>query len=196
MTDPSQGMLLYHLTHIDNVASILRYGLMSRKDVEENRIYFKDIADQEIIKGRKELNAGLLQGVLFHFFAKNPFDGAVCLERGSKNMAIITIRRSLHERQEFYVIPSHPLDREIPEMYPYDEGVKKVRWDILDDKANRDYHDPEIKKACMAECITTSKIEPENIAYIYVYDEYAKQKIERELGRVDYRISVNPYMFP
>lgn len=33
-TAPSQGKLLYHITHIDNIPSILEYGLMPRKELE------------------------------------------------------------------------------------------------------------------------------------------------------------------
>lgn len=34
-TAPSQGKLLYHITHIDNIPSILEYGLMPRKELEK-----------------------------------------------------------------------------------------------------------------------------------------------------------------
>ena len=47
---PSQGKLLYHITHIDNIPSILKYGLLSREELKNlNNIAFKDIADQDII---------------------------------------------------------------------------------------------------------------------------------------------------
>lgn len=93
MTAPSQGKLLYHLTHISNVSSILKYGLASRNKIMNSslRNQFVDIADQKIIRSREEHNNHLLDYVLFHFYAKNPFDGAVCQSQGSENMAIYSI---------------------------------------------------------------------------------------------------------
>ena len=197
MTDPSKGLLLYHLTHIDNVASILKHGLASRNKIMRSKLrnQFVDVADPEIIRSREEHNDHLLDYVLFHFYARNPFDGAVCQKFGSENMAI-TVYRTLHNKQNFYIIPMHPLNREIPEILSYEEGIQKVRWDILDNVSSRDYHDQEIKNACMAECITDSLVHADDIAYVFVYSEEAKQRIERELGRSDSRIKVSENMFP
>ena len=43
------GKLLYHLTRLSNLGSILKNGLVSRKLVEDNDVHFFDVADQEII---------------------------------------------------------------------------------------------------------------------------------------------------
>lgn len=198
MTAPSQGKLLYHLTHISNVSSILKYGLASRNKIMNSSLQnqFVDIADQKIIRSREEHNNHLLDYVLFHFYAKNPFDGAVCQSQGSENMAIITVYRDLHKKQDFYIIPMHPLDREVPKIFSYEEGFKRVRWDILDNVSNRDYHKQTIKNACMAECITESLVQAADIAYVFVYSDKAKMEIERNLGHPDPRIKVAPNKFP
>ena len=48
-TAPSMGKLIYHITSIDNLPSILKFGLLSRKCILQNHdIHFKDIADPEI----------------------------------------------------------------------------------------------------------------------------------------------------
>lgn len=49
---PSEGKLLYHMTHVDNIASILRSGLKPRSALSQGE--FKDIANQEIIQKRSE----------------------------------------------------------------------------------------------------------------------------------------------
>ena len=41
--------LIYHLTPLSNLESILDKGLLSRKELEKNQENFSDIADQEII---------------------------------------------------------------------------------------------------------------------------------------------------
>lgn len=192
---PSQGKLLYHITHIDNIPSILKYGLLSREELKNlNNIAFKDIADQDIIEKRK--GHALENYVLFHFFSKNPFDGIVCQKYGSKKMAIIAIYRPKSENN-FFIIPTHPLDAEEPDIYPYDEGFQLVKWDILDDFQNRDYHNSMIKKACMAECLSSERIDPDEIAYIYVYNDEIRRKLVNKIpSKYIDKISVNKNMFP
>lgn len=196
-TPPSKGKLLYHITHLDNISSILEHGLMSRRALlQNNHCKFKDIADPEILNKRETYKNALSQYVLFHFYSKNPFDGAVCKKYGSENMAIITIWRDDHEKNDFFIIPSHPLDRDEPDIYPYEEGIKLIKWDILDRETGRDYRDPEIRKACMAECIMNYVIPAEAFAYVYVSTEYAKSRILRMNYSDKISVQVNPHMFP
>lgn len=197
-TPPSQGKLLYHITHIDNLPSILAYGLMPRRVLLAHGYQFIDIADPDILSKREEYQKALSQFVLFHFYSKNPFDGAVCSRYGSENMAIIAINRSLYQKYDFHIIPSHPLDSDIPDIYPYEEGFKKIRWDILDRTGgfDRDYHNPEIRKACMAECVSEYTIPPNDFSLIFVYNDEAKNKILLMNNSNITNVKVSPYMFP
>lgn len=195
-TPPSQGKLLYHITHIDNLPSILEDGLVPRKELLSRGNRFKDIADPDILNKRESYKEALSGFVLFHFYSKNPFDGAVCRRYGSENMAIITIWRSLHEQSDFYIIPSHPLDCSQPDIYPYKQGVERIRWDILDNVEERDYHDSEIRKACMAECITNRVIHPEEFAYIFVKNEAVRSEVCTMNNPGSVQIKVNSSMFP
>ena len=111
-------------------------------------------------------------------------------------MVIISVRRDYHIGNEFYIIPSHPLDSDTPDIYPYEEGFKKIRWDILDNTSARDYHDPEIRKACMAECIVQRIIPTGSFTYIYTYNEAMKRRIV-EMDNSDPKIVLAaPNMFP
>lgn len=194
---PSQGKLLYHITHLDNIASIVEHGLLSRSALlESGNINFTDIADPEIVSRRERYRKSLSQYVLFHFYVRNPFDGAVCKKYGSKNMAIISIRRDSHKRNELFIIPSHPLDCDEPDIYPYEEGFQLINWEILDRETGRDYHDPEIRKACMAECVMDYRIPAEAFFRVYVYDEAAKHRLEGLTGAEKITIEVNNLMFP
>lgn len=197
-TLPSQGKLLYHITHTDNLPSILEHGLMPRRTLLNYEYRFVDIADPNILSKREEYQAALSQFVLFHFYPKNPFDGAVCNSYGSENMAIITISRGLYRKYNFHIIPSHPLNSDTPEIYPYEEGIKQIRWDILDRTGglDRDYRNPEIRKACMAECISEYTILPDDFSFIYVCTDQAKDEILSMNNSNLVNIQVRPYMFP
>ena len=43
------GKLLYHLTELKNLESIVRLGLVPRKVLLENEVKFEDVANPEII---------------------------------------------------------------------------------------------------------------------------------------------------
>ena len=197
---PSQGKLLYHITHIENLQSILLHGLRPRKYIESHKFAITDIADPDIINKREFYESPLSQYVPFHFYAKNPFDGVVCRAYGSHNMAIITIQRSLHStgafNGKFFIIPSHPLDTGEAELLPYDIGINRIRWDILDMQEGRDYHDPEIRKACLAECVVDSVIPSCMFYKIFVQKEETEERILHMNNPYRVEIIVNPYMFP
>lgn len=196
-TPPSKGKLLYHITHIDNMPSIFQHGLLSRQSLSNAGINdFTDIADQSILNRREHFHEALSEFVLFHFYAKNPFDGLVCKKYGSKNMAIITLKRELYKNNAFFIIPSHPLDGEEPDIYPYEEGLSHIKWDILDKETGRDYRNPEIKKACMAECVKKCKIPIDEFAFVFVYCDEAKQKLDELPNGYRVTVKVAPYMFP
>ena len=194
MPSPKEGKLLYHLTHIDNMASILCNGLLPRNTLEGN---FIDTADPDIIAGRHEFNVDLGNYIPFHFFVKNPYDGAVCKKRGAENMVIISIYRPDQKCDGFFIIPKHPLSRS-PDFLPYDEGFEKVSWDLMESGDNRDYSNPIIKTACMAECDVDRPISVDEFAYVYVKTERARDFI-LDLPyseKIKNKLQVKPNMFP
>ena len=192
---PKEGKLLYHLTRIDNIPSILEKGLQPRANLDAGD--FKDTADPDIIEERKAYKDDLSEYVPFHFFVKNPYDGAVCKKEGSENMAIIAISRPGDCSDGYYIVPNHPLSGD-PDLLPYQEGIEKVQWDLLE---NRDYSDPKVKQACLAECDVNHPIDPKDFAFIYVKTETAGNEVcglcksadSEELAK---KVQVNPHMFP
>lgn len=62
--NPSEGKLIYHITHINNLPSILKVGLLSRKKLLRNpSLSFTDIADSEILSKREQYKEALSQYV-------------------------------------------------------------------------------------------------------------------------------------
>lgn len=50
LKDAKEGKLLYHLTELKNLESIIDFGLVPRKILRENTVTFGDVADPEIIR--------------------------------------------------------------------------------------------------------------------------------------------------
>lgn len=70
-----QGKLIYHLTKLSNLDSILELGLLPREDMLKKNISFDDVANKEIITKRSML--GLNKYTPFHFHPFSSFDVAV-----------------------------------------------------------------------------------------------------------------------
>lgn len=150
--------LIYHLTSIENIPSIMANGLLSRKQLT----IFDDIADPEIIRKREEL--GIDDCVPFHLFHKNPFDYRVQTDHGDKKFVYIAVWRTVARENGYKVIPRHPLACNSDEIYSYDDGFRKIEWDVMD---RRDYKAPYPKNVCMAECLGPSVVPIKDFAFIY-----------------------------
>lgn len=72
--NPSEGKLIYHITHINNLPSILKVGLLSRKKLLRNpSLSFTDIADSEILSKREQYKEGYMgKGIAYQFKLKFP----------------------------------------------------------------------------------------------------------------------------
>jgi hypothetical protein len=167
------GKLLYHLTALENLESILQNGLKSRASLQEQR--FEDVADDDILDSRRHHD--LEQFVPFHFFAKNPFDYGVQRAHPDKDFVLITVRRTVAQGNNWKVVPRHPLAEEGYEILDYDQGMAAIDWTLI---AKRDYEDRACKVACMAECLSPESVPASKIFSIYVKTETV-EKVVREL---------------
>ena len=159
---PKEGKLIYHLTAIENFEAILNKGLLPRNGLSE----FIDVADQNIITHRKDI--GLDNYVPFHFFAGNPFDGAVQKSNPTKKFIFITVQRTFAESKSFGILTRHPLSQNCSDVLPYLQGLDEIDWDKM---AERNYAENDCKEICMAECLSPIAVNPENFFVILVPDD-------------------------
>lgn len=165
------GKLLYHLTKLDNLESIIRNGLLPRKKVIEQKIKFGDIANADIISKRAKL--GLDMYTPFHFHPYSAFDVAVKHTYQGQDMIYLCLDREQAKSNGFKILPMHPLSADDCILYEYDEGFRKIDWDTMMEK-NRD--DEYAKHVKMAECLTEKTIFINEIKCIYVSSEIIKQR--------------------
>lgn len=165
-----EGKLLYHLTSLSNIESILLNGLQSRATVTS----FKDIADPDIVKFRDENN--ISDSVPFHFFLGSPFAGRAQMNNPTEEFIYITIHRDTARKCNFKIIPTHPKHMHPLKIYDYNEGFEIIDWELME---TRKYDNVECKEACMAECISPSPvIKASQFHSIIVKSNDAKKYIE------------------
>jgi len=175
--DIKTSKLLYHLTRLSNLDSILEHGLVSRKLVKDNDVRFFDIADQEIITKRTEL--GLDEYTPFHFHPYSSFDVAVKNTYSDEEFIYICITRMLAKENNFKILPRHPLNNEEGyQLYDYNEGFEAIDWDTMHTLGTEDRYTKNVK---MAECLTPLIVPAKHFQCIYVKNEATKAVVKNKL---------------
>ena len=178
--------LLYHLTLIDNLPSIIRNGLLSRNMLKRQQIEFPDVADSDIIRKR---GATLGDYIPFHFHQRSYFDYAINAKCGWKNLIYLCVQREYARKNNFKIIPAHPLTahslRNLT-MMDYDKGFDAIDWAKMDceysemmEYGESDIH--EIQQVRMAECLTDKVISFRELTCIFYLTDDRKKEIEHIL---------------
>lgn len=165
--------LLYHLTKLSNMEAIIINGLLPRRYLLEQNMFFGDVADSEIIAKREELD--LDKYTPFHFHPYSAFDVAVKNTYATEKFVYICIKRALAEFNNFKVLIKHPLSQQECILYDYTEGIAKIDWDTMERAGATDEYSRNVK---MAECLTDKRIPGELFQCVYVPDQETKQYIE------------------
>lgn len=165
--------LLYHLTKASNMESIINHGLVPRRYLLEQNMFFGDVADREIITKRKELD--LDRYTPFHFHPYSAFDVAVKNTYSTEKFVYICIKRALAEFENFKILIKHPLSQQECILYDYMEGIRSIDWDTMEKAGATDEYSRNVK---MAECLTYKRIPAELFQCVYVPNEETKQYIE------------------
>lgn len=182
--------LLYHLTALENLASVMEHGLLSRAEVLARGLGFEDVADPEIIEGRGDLD----RRVPFHFMPRSPFDYAVVRSRPRATFVLLAVSRKTAIRAGWEIVPRHPLSGS-PEVYPWADGFDRIDWHQMD-REDRDYNDHECKMVCMAEALSPTTVTWGMLQSIWVPDEEVKAEVRKIHTASRPYVTVNRGMFP
>lgn len=185
--------LIYHMTSVENLPTIVEHGLLCRNDLIARGLLKDDVADPEILESRGDL-ANL---VPFHFMTRNPFDYGVVRkpEHHGKRFVYLAVYRSYASATKWKVIPKHPLaNGEQYQLLDWDEGIGAIEWNELDKKGNWDT-DHNCKQACMAEALSPEPVPVRIIASFFFKTDEDATKAQKILPS-NARVNVNARMFP
>ena len=156
--------------------SILKYGLLSRKRIIEEGISFSDVADNNIISKRTDLE--LDDYIPFHFHPYSSFDVAVKQKYFNQEFIYICLTRENAQYNKFKILPRHPLNIKECQLMDYEEGFNSIDWEAMHTHGTDNEH---IKNVKMAECLTHLVVPVEVFQCIYVKDKKTKSFVESKL---------------
>ncbi len=185
------GRLLYHLTKLSNLDSIIEHGLISRRVLNDKRTEYDDIADPQIVS--KRMKVELDRYIPFHFHPYSSFDVAVKNTYNSDVFIYLCISREFAREHNFLIIPKHPLNLHDVNLLNYDEGFQSIDWNHMEKSSSES---AEARLVRMAECLSDKPIPLNCFQSIAVEDDAKKRIIEGKLqkckGRIPY-VNIQPW---
>lgn len=189
---------LYYITHIDNVPSILRRGILSHERVETEGVQYTPIYDEAIVAARKDKLAPngkrLWSFANLYFNARNPMLYRVKHEKSLDDMAVVCVKPTILQRPDIFITTGNARALQ-SDILPRDVGMKElpkikrefdIAWWKLEDGS---------KRKIMAECLVPDLVPPENIQAIYVANHKIRERLEPMLHPSKIAIIPEPNMF-
>ena len=192
---------LYYITHVDNIPSILQYGILSHEMIENKGIPFTRIYNAEIVSKRKEIltpdGRSLWSFANLYFQPRNPMLYRVVYLGGFgtvDNIAVIGVQMSVLNMPDIFISTGNAASS-MSNILPAREGKKalpQIRKEI-----DKEYWTDESgsKRKIMAECLVPGVIPPTFINEIYVPSHDAATKLKNMAPQIDIDVIPQPNMF-
>ncbi len=120
----------YHITHIDNLKSILEKGIFSRSKCTGNNIQIKDIADREVLAKRIIQNHDIVRYVPLYFASNTPMLYNV-MNKYKENVVMLEISKEIIALENTYFTNGNYASDETDGVYDNIRNLEKLEWDII-----------------------------------------------------------------
>jgi O-acetyl-ADP-ribose deacetylase (regulator of RNase III) len=195
---------LYYITHIDNLPSIFKRGILSHERIEAENGQFismfkgKTDAKNNISKRRKvkPQNGGknLLGYVNLLFQPRNPMMYRAMFETGEDKLAVLEIADTVLNEPGVIITDGNATD-ELTQFYPGIQGLKRLQqqgriiqsewWKISDGS----------KRKIMAECLVPDQVKPEHIRSVIIADDAMRNWVQGISNNSQFPVICQPDMF-
>jgi len=189
---------LFYITHIDNVPSIVKRGILAHSVVEREHVRFTPIYDESIVANRREKRtpggSSLWDYANLYFQPRNPMLYRVICEKGRRDIAVIGVRPEVLNLPGVVLADGNAANA--PTLfYPTPEGMKHIQsqWNVIQNDWWRT--DDGSKRKIMSECLVPDRIPPELIHSIYVPGHESVEKLRRMVGTGTIATVPEPHMF-
>lgn len=190
---------LYYITHIDNVPSILKYGILSHERITTENVQYTRIYEEGIVANRQEIQTpegkSLWHYANLYFQPRNPMLYRVLCKKAVHEVAIISVRPEILDRLDIYISNGNAAHFQ-SEIMPSGKARKKIPQ-IIKDTLMVEYWNEEdgSKRKIMAECLIPNTVSPDLIQDIHVANHDAKRSLEALIPQSNIAVIPEPNMF-
>lgn len=189
---------LFYITHIENVASILKNGILSHSQIDAERVPFTPIYDSSIVSNRKEKStperSSLWEYANLYFQPRNPMMYRVVHEKTAKSLAVIGVKPSVLELPHVMLTDGNAASGPT-RFFKAPEGLKAIEalWPVIQAEYWNDLDGS--KRKIMAECLAPERVPADHIHTVFVADHEAKLRLERLIGPTKTPVVPEPNFF-
>ncbi len=185
---------LYYITHINNVDSILKNGILCHREIESTGMNFTPIYDVGIVSNRQHRSVDgsrvLWDFANLYFQPRNAMLYRVLREKNNINdIAILFVSLDILERDDIYITNGNAASPS-SEFFPGNQRrniLNKIRNQI----DNEWWNDNDgSKRKMMAECLVPGRIDPKYIRNIYVGSEKTQSSLISKLKDLSPKMQV------
>jgi O-acetyl-ADP-ribose deacetylase (regulator of RNase III) len=191
----------YYISHINNLPSILRYGILSHRQVEKQGFPFTRVYNPEIVANREArltpAGKSLWDYANVYFQPRNPMLYKVISEIEKRDVVIIGVSPQILDTEGALISLGNAASTLSP-ILDVESGIETISdeyWSII----NSDWWKTEdgTKRKIMAECLIPTQIPPTQLHSIYVINQAVAEKIRPILKNYSLQLSVvvEPHMF-
>ena len=193
----------YYITHVDNLKSILKNGILSRSQIkDENSIWvklklakgIKSIHTEDIVqirKNKKFKNRSLWEYANLYFQVRNPMLYRVIREFEAKNIIVLQINSDVIKGNDIGTTDGNAASSETQFFEDINKGL-----DTLDsEQFKKEYWNESDKRKLMAELLVYDRISPDKIIGIYVANEEVAKAVRQSMTIGGLNIISNSDMF-
>lgn len=180
-----KGRCFYHFTHIDNIESIVNYGLLSTNEKIAKGINHVNLANEEIQSRRSQMNVtcspyGTIHDyVPFYFTARNPMLLGVLNRKNIDQPLVVYIAISIDKLMNSNAIftDASANTNMPPNFFNNPNDLDKLSWNLIDSQRWGEKNDQDLHSR-MAEVLVYKKVPIDWIDCFVVYNDICKEKIE------------------
>ena len=187
---------IYYITTVDQIESIIKYGILSHNLIEKKRIHHRDISNPVVQEGRSKKNVmgrNLHDYANLYFAKRHPMHYNMYFRQriAQEEICYICIDRNILLLEDTIFSDGHAI-YPTTNFYSEIDDFDKLAWDIIKDP-NFLAKNPDgtykyegrgiIKQKKQAEVLVPNIISAEFIQRIIVNNQNTKQKIEKEINR-------------
>jgi O-acetyl-ADP-ribose deacetylase (regulator of RNase III) len=178
---------LYYITHVENVPSILKRGILCHEIIEQENIEFTPIYNKEIVSRRAQRivtgHKSLWAFANLYFRARNPMLYKVAHDKGVEKIAVLGVRRDIMNTKGVFIsdgnAASSPtrivaVSQARAVLKEIGNSIEIEWWNEQDGSGS--------KRKIMAECLVPQTVGPGYITTIYTADLKVKEQLEQIPG--------------
>lgn len=190
---------LYYITHIKNLPSIFDKGIFSHAKIEEKKIKYERIYNEEIVNNRRHIivydNKTLWDFANVYFQPRNPMMFRVICDKSPKDIAIISIKRNAILRRKDIFLTTGNAASSYSDIYPASQ-FKKAMSEIVKNTNLEYWGDVDGgKRKIMAECLVPDTIDPVHFDGVYVSNHDTAEIVKHSIGLASVPIIPEPNFF-